>query len=262
MASRQLALPILGLLFQEGHAVLESQVLPFFRFVGEPGARTLMTLLDEEQNRQHRNRILELLKLLGALSIPALKEGLVSGSWQQVRNALNLVGDLGEAQAFEYVVPCLDHADPRVVHAAIRALWKTGGVRAERYLLELLPGAKAETQSEILQGLGQIGSASAVPAIGRLAQAGGDVLRIQALDTLGQLKRPEAVPILEGLAQAEGADLQDRRTHAHPAGGGPGPGGHRDPGCPRILDQVLQEEPKGADQESLRKTTLGLNAWG
>lgn len=261
MASRQLALPILGLLFQEGHAVLESQVLPFFRFVGEPGARTLMTLLDEEQNRQHRNRILELLKLLGALSIPALKEGLVSGSWQQVRNALNLVGDLGEAQAFEYVVPCLDHVDPRVVHAAIRALWKTGGVRAERYLLELLPGAKAETQSEILQGLGQIGSASAVPALGRVAQTGGDVLRILALDTLGQLKRPEAVPILEGLLKRKGrifktAEPMPIRLAAARALVAIGTQDAR-----RILDQVLQEEPKGADQESLRKTTLGLSAW-
>jgi len=262
MASRQLVLPILGLLFREGHAVVENKVLPFFRFVGEPGGRTLMMLLDEEQNRQHRNRILELLKQLGALSVPALKEGLVSGSWQQVRNALNLVGDLGETQAFEYVVPCLEHADPRVVHAAIRALWKTGGARAERYLLDLLPGASAETQSEILHGLGQAGSAQAVPAIGRLAAGGADILRIQALDILGQLKRPEAVPLLEGLVKRKGrifktAEPLPIRLAAARALVSIGTMDAR-----RILDQVLQDEPKGNDQEALKKTTLGLNAWG
>jgi len=262
LASRQLVIPILGLLFQEGHSVLEGKVLPFFRFVGEPAGRTLMALLDEEQNRQHRNRILELLKLLGALSVPALKEGLVGGSWQQVRNALNLVGDLEETQAFEYVVPCLEHADPRVVHAAIRALWKTGGARAERYLLDLLPAAKAETQSEILHGLGQAGSAEAVPALGRLAAEGADILRIQALDTLGRLKRPEAIPLLEGLAKRKGrifktAEPLPIRLAAARALVSIGTLDAR-----RILDRILEEEPKGSDHEALRKTTLGLNAWG
>jgi hypothetical protein len=262
MASRQLALPALGLLFKEGHAVLESRVLPFFRFVGEPGARVLMLLLEEEQNRQHRNRILELLKLLSPLSIPALKEGLVAGSWQLVRNSLNLVGDLAEAQAFEYVVPCLDHSDSRVVHSAIRALWKTGGSRAERYLLDLLPRSNPEVQTEILQGLGQVGTAAAVPALGLLASEGKLELRERAIATLSQLKRPEAIPCLEALLKRKGrifktAEPMPVRLAATRALLSIGTQEAR-----RILDRVLHDEPKGPDQEALQKAATNLDAWG
>ena len=261
-ASRHLALPPLALLFKEGHAVLESRVLPFFRFTGESGARVLMMLLEEEQNRQHRSRILELLKLLGPLSVPALKEGLVAGSWQLVRNALNLVGDLEEAQAFEYVVPCLDHGDSRVVHAAIRALWKTGGVRAESYLLELLPRASHEIQPEILKALSQIGTAAAIPAIGALTKDAGEGLRVNALDTLGQLKHPEAIPILEAQLRREGwifktAAPMSVRLAAARALLSIGTQEAR-----RILDQVVKAEPKGPGQEALQKAATNLDAWG
>ena len=262
LASRQLALPPLRLLFKEGHAALESRVLPFFRFVGESGARTLMLLLEEDQNRQHRNRILELLKRLGPLSIPALKEGLVAGSWQLVRNALNLVGELEETQAFEYVVPCLDHADPRVVHSAIRALWKTGGSRAESYLLDLLPHSEVEAQSEILQGLGQIGTAAAILPIGLLAATASEGQRIKAIDTLATLKRPEAIPLLEMQLKRKGrifktSEPMPVRLAAARALLAIGTQETR-----RILDQVIMDEPKGPDLESLKQAATSLNAWG
>ncbi len=262
LASRQLVLPSLGLLNQEGHAVLENQVLPFLRFVGEPGARTLMLLLDEEQNRQHRNRILDLLKRLGPLSLPALKEGLVAGSWRLARNALNLVGELEEAQAFEYVVPCLDHADVRVVHAAIRALWKTGGARAERYLLELLPRAEAATQTEILQGLGRIGTPAAIPVLGALAAGASEDLRVKALGTLAELKRSEALPILEAQLKRKGrifktSEPMPVRLAAARALLALGTQEAR-----RVLDQALKEEPAGPNRESLQKAATNLNAWG
>lgn len=261
LASRQLALPPLALLFKEGHAVLESRVLPIFRFLGEAGARTLMLLLDEEPNRQHRNRILELLKLLGPLSIPALKEGLVAGSWQLVRNALNLVGELEEAQAFEYVVPCLEHADPRVVRSAIRASWKTGRVRAERYLLDLLPGVDAETQAEVLQGLGQIGTAAAVPAIGKLAADAKEAQRIKAMDTLALIKCPEAIPVLaaqlkrKGLIFKTSEPIRVRLAALHALLSI----GTQD--ARRILDQVLKDEPKGPDLEALQNAAASRNGW-
>jgi HEAT repeat protein len=243
MTSRELITPSLERLFQDGHAIMESRILPFFRFVGEAGARTLMVLLDEEQNRQHRHRILELLKLLGPLSIPALQEGLVAGSWRQVRNALNLVGELEETQAFEYVVPCLDHADARVVHPAIRALWKTGGSRAERYLLDLLPRSNAETQTEILQGLGRIGTSAAISAIGKLVAGANEDLRIKAMDALGKLKHPEAIPILEIPLKRKGwifktSELLPVRLAAA-----------------RALMSI-------GTQEALRKAGASLNDWG
>ncbi len=261
LASRALVQRSLTAYFREGQKILKDRLLPFLQFVGEPGARSLVQLLDEEQNRQHRNRILELLKLLGPLSLPALKEGLVAGSWHLVRNALNLVGEIEEAQAFEYIVPCLDHADTRVVRAAIRALWKTGRTRAERYLLELLPRADAEVQGEILQGLLQAGTAKSVPAIGALAAAGPEDLRVQALETLGQLKFAESLPVLEGQIQRKGrifkkAEPMPVRLAAARALMSIGTQEAR-----RILDQVVKDEPKGTDQEAFRRIAASASGW-
>ncbi len=239
--------------FREGQKVLKDRLLPFLQFAGESGARSLLRLLDEEQNRQHRNRLLELLKQMGPSSLPALKEGLVAGSWHLVRNALNLVGELEERQAFEYVVPCLDHPDARVQRAAIRALWKTGRDRAERYLLELLPKADPEIQGEILQGLLQAGTARSVPTIGVLAASGPEELRVQALETLGQLKVVEALPILEAQIQRKGrifkkAEPMPVRLAAARALAALGTQEAR-----RVLDQVVKDEPKGADQDAFRR---------
>ncbi len=261
LSSRALIQRSLTAYFREGQKILKDRLLPFLQLAGEPGARSLVQLLDEEQNRQHRNRILELLKLLGPLSLPALKEGLVAGSWHLVRNALNLVGDIEEAQAFEYIVPCLDHADARVVRAAIRALWKTGRTRAERYLLELLPKADAEVRGEILQGLLQAGTAQSVPAIGSLAVSGPEELRVQALETLGQLKFVEALPILEGQIQRKGrifkkAEPMPIRLAAARALMAIGTQEAR-----RILDQVVKDEPKGADQEAFRRIAASASGW-
>lgn len=261
LASRSLIQRTVDAYFREGQKVLKDRLLPFLQFVGESGARSLVQLLDEEQNRQHRSRILELLKQLGPLSLPALKEGLVAGSWHLVRNALNLVGELEEPQAFEYIVPCLDHADARVVRAAIRALWKTGRDRAERYLLELLPKAEPEIQGEILQGLVQAGTAQSVPAIGALAASGPEELRVQAVETLGQLKLAQALPILEAQVQRKGrifkkSEPMPVRLAAARALMAIGTQEAR-----RILDQVVKDEPKGADQEAFRRIAGSAGGW-
>ena len=245
MASRNIASPVLELFFVEGQSVLESRVLPFFRFLGESGARTLTQLLDEEKNRQRRSRIIELLKLLGPLSIPALNKALVAGPWHLVRNALNLVGDLQEPQAFEYVVPCLEHPDLRVVRAAVKALWKTGGAKAERFLLELLPNADAERQIEILRGLGQIQAVGAIPAIGVLASKGPENVRIKALETLGRIGHSSAMPILETQLQRKGRVFKTAEPQAIRLASAQALAALGTPEARQVLDRIAKEEPKG-----------------
>ena len=260
LASRLLVLPSLELFFKEGHAVLESRVMPFLRVLGEPAACTLTEVLGEERNRQHRNRILELLKLMGSMSLPALEGGLVTGSWQLIRNALNLVGDLEEPHAFEYVVPCLEHPDPRVVRPAVRALWKTGGARAESYLLAVLPGAEAGIQTEILEGLGHVGTAASLPPIEAVALDGAEEVRIKALEILGSLKLPEAIPFLERQLRRHGRLFKTSqplgiRLAAARALASLGVAEAR-----RVLEEAVGDEPNGPGREALRKVVAGLGS--
>lgn len=138
---------------------------------------------------------------------------------------------------------------------------RPGGGRAERYLLELLPRAEAEIQSEILQGLGRIGTAAGLPAIGRLASAGSDGLRIKALETLAQLKRPEAIPILEAQLKRKGRIFKTSEPLPIRLAAARALVSIGSQEAKRILEQVLREEPKGPSQESLRKTVASQDTW-
>ena len=250
-ASRNFAMPALECFFREGSAVLDDKVLPFLHYLGATGAHTLTQLLDEEGNRTCRTRIMDLLKLLGPLSIPALKKGLVKGSWHLVRNALNLVADMKDPEAFEYVVTCLEHSDLRVLHAAVIALVKTGGPKAERYLLELLPGALPLRQIELLQGLGEIRAEGALPAILILAAGAPEPVRCAALETLGHIGHPGALPTLAAALERRGrifktAEPLPVRLAAIRAVTALG-----SPEGRALLERTLGKEPKGAARDAL-----------
>ncbi len=192
------------------HAVEAEEMLttliPYFEFLGEPAARYLVNILGEEPDRKRRGRLLDVIRVMGPIAIPALQEGLHSPTWYFVRNTLNLLADMGDAGLLSDVEACLRHADGRVRRSAVRALWKLGGPAAGEPLLACLPGTDPETQMEILFGLGQIQVPEAVPNILELAKHAGtsERLRIKAIETLGQIASPAAVPGLLELIRRKG----------------------------------------------------------
>ncbi len=257
LTSRNMVMPVLDRYFRDGRGVLANLVVPVFRFIGEDGARTLTLLLGEEQDRHRRGLLLEVLKLMGPLSIPALQEGLVSGSWYLVRNALNLVGELEETQAFEYVVPCLDHHDARVQLAAVRALWRTGPDRAERYYLEQLMSCNPEMQAEILHGLGMVRATSAISTIGTLASQASEALQIRALETLGKIGHPDAIPILAQHLQRKGRIFKKAEPLAVRIASARALAAIPTFDARGTLDQILASEPQGTDLDALRQALSG-----
>ena len=249
----------LGVLFQEGRSALP-RLLPVFKISGEDGARTLTRLLGEETNRQHRNRILELLKGLGELGFPALRQCLTSGPWYLTRNALNLLGDMGDAKAFPGTVHCLDHSDLRVRRAALRALWRLGGLKAEHILLDHLQRSDSETQIEILFGLGQIRAVNAIPAIGALASQAPEPLRIKALETLGQIGHGSAIPTLSEYLKRQGRIFKTAEPQGVRLAAGNALGAIGIPEAIEALSRAVSEAPKNGDQAALRKI-LEAHAW-
>lgn len=189
----------------EAEEVLISAV-PYFEFLGEPAARYLVNVLGEEPDRKRRGRLLDVIRVMGPIAIPALQEGLRSPTWYFVRNTLNLLADMGNAGLLNDVAACLRHTDGRVRRSAVRALWKLGGPAAGRHLLACLPGTDPETQMEILFGLGQIQVPAAVPILLDLAKNTGapDRIRIKTLETLGQISSPAAVPGILELIRRKG----------------------------------------------------------
>ncbi len=252
LSSKMLPMSPLRVFFREGRGALESRVLPFFRFAGADGGRGLVRQLEEEENRQRRGRILEILKALAPQSLEPVKESLQAEAWYLVRNALNLLGELGDAEAFEAISRFLEHPDLRIRRAAIRAFWKTGGLRAESYLVDLLPRSVPEIQEEILVGLGQIKGKGSVVPIARLAVESTE-LRVRAIEALALLGQAQAVPTLAPFLERKGRILKTSEPAEVRLATAKALKAIGTPVALKALAEAVQTAPRNGDQEALRQ---------
>lgn len=228
----------------------------YFTFLGQEAVRVLMQALEDEPDAKRRKRLLELIRSLGSTALPAVREGLQSDTWYLVRNALNLLSDIGEAQHAAFAEPFLTHGDVRVQRTAVRALWRLGNMQAAAPLARRLPLADPETQLEIVFGLAQIRASSAVPALLEQLQRPGCSLRvrIKIADCLGVIREASATPVLLGLLRRQGrffssaVEPSEMRMAAARAllaiDSDEAKAG---------LAQILETEPNNADREQLRQ---------
>ena len=233
-----------------------SEFIPFFEAIGPEAATCLVDVLGTEPDRKRRARLVDVIRVLGELAIPALREGLASPQWYLVRNTLNLLADMGDASLLTPVLDCLGHADGRVRRAAVRAAWRLAGPDAEHPLLELLPQPDAETQEEILFVLAQMRSLHATPLLSALAANAKlpEKLRIRFVEVLGQIGDPKAVRGLSDLLKRKGRmffthvePLDLRLAAARALAAIP------DPAALEALKQVVGEEPRGEARGALER---------
>ena len=229
------------------------EVHPYLVFLGAPMAQKLVDRLGAENDRTRRGRLVEAVRSLGPVALPALEEALQAPAWYLVRNALTLLPEVADANQVPAVTPLLRHPEPRVRRTAVRALWKLAGPAAEHALLARMKDTDAETLQEILFVLGQLRSESCVGPVAELAKDKRVVerLRIQALETLGQIGSPRSIPVfLECLRRkgfftsgepsairlASAKGLASLQTHE----------------AREALRRVVEGEPRGAERDSLR----------
>ena len=197
---------VIELLHTANAETMLNEFMPYLETAGEAAARLLVEVLGEEPDRKRRGRLLEAIRGLGGTALPAIYEGLNSPTWYLVRNTLNLLADIGGAEALKAAKVCLAHADGRVKRAAVRTLWKVGGPTSVYPLLEAFPTVDPETQMEMLFGLGQIKSPAAVPVLTAfvLDRKHQDRLRARALETLGQIGSAKSLDTYVELAKRKG----------------------------------------------------------
>ena len=182
------------------------ELIPYMDAVGLPAARFLVEALGAEPERKRRGRLLDGIRSMGELALPAVYEGLESPAWYLVRNALNLLSDMGDAGALDAVVRCLSHPDARVNRAAVRALWKLGGPLSMTPLLAAFPQVEPETQSEIMFALVQVRAAQSVSTLAAYAmdRRNLEAMRVKAAETIGQIGDPRSIQALVEIAGRKG----------------------------------------------------------
>jgi HEAT repeat protein len=188
-------------------------VMPLVARLGAAIAPHVIEALGSEEDRNRRGRLVKALKTIGEPAFPFLVEALRSHVWFVVRNALNVLGDIGTAAQVDAIGRALAHGDPRVRRAAARALGKIGGADAERLLVGGLNDRDNETQAEVMLCLGSMKAQSAIPGLAELARAKllgtDDKVRELAVTTIGQIGTDAAVPALGEILRAKSFFARD-----------------------------------------------------
>ena len=240
--------------FAQDRKMVALGVHPYLAFLGAPLARHLMERLGVENDRTRRGRLVEAVRSMGPVALPALLEALQAPVWYLVRNALTLLPEVADGDQAPAVTALLRHPEPRVRRTAVRALWKLAGPGAEHALLARMKDTDGETMQEILFVLGQLRSESCMGPVTDLAKDKRVVerLRLLALETLGQIGSPKAIPVfLECLRRKgffTGGESPDIRLAS-----AKGLAALRTQEALDALKRVVESEPRGAERDALRQ---------
>ncbi len=240
--------------FAQDRKQVAQGVHPYLAFLGAPMARHLVERLGAEDDRTRRGRLVEAVRSLGPVALPALLDALQAPAWYLVRNALTLLPEVADGDQAPFVTPLLRHPEPRVRRTAVRALWKLAGPGAEHALLARMKDTDAETLHEILFVLGQLRSESCLGPVTDLAKDKRVVerLRILALETLGQIGSPKSIPVFLECLRRKGF-FTSGEPPAIRLASAKGLAALQTPEALVALKRVVEGEPRGAERDTLRQ---------
>ena len=255
---------VLSLLFLTDRDSAAKEIHPFLVMLGATSARFLAQRLAEEQDRTRRGRLLEALKAMGSAAVGPLQESLEAPEWFVVRNALNVLGEIGGPELAGDLTKVLRHSDPRVVRAAIGALWKMGGRQAETLITATLRHPDPDTQMEALFCLGEMKAKNSAMAIAELTKPpkmlqGGvnQKVRERSIEVLGHLGTPFALDIFAELIKRKGLFGGATEPFEIRAATARGLKAFGTPEAMGILKKAVNDEPKGAERRALEAILNG-----
>jgi HEAT repeat protein len=207
MAIRRLARPaLLGAVAELLPARREAQapLMAILARAGEDGAEAVIELLTAAQGLSERRVYFDVLVQLNS-GVPALVHMLGDNRWFVVRNAVELLGELGRADAEEAVLAVVGHGDERVRSAAASALTKFGTEPAVEALRKLASDQAPAVRMGAAAGLALRGGSAAIPTLARMANDDPDPgVQAAVMLSLGRTGSREAVAFLARAAAPEG----------------------------------------------------------
>lgn len=250
------------LLFDTDKQHLASDVLPYLEWLGPDAATILMDKLGNESERHRRGRLMEALRALGPMAMDAVRVAFQSQTWYLIRNALNLLSDIGDADALPEVMPFLRFGDGRVRGAAVRAMWKLGGPASEQPLMEILNETDPDTQMEVLFAFGKLRSLGSAPAVLDLAQSrrAPKALRVKALETLGLIGSNTVVAALGEMITKKGFFGGASEPFDIRLGGAKALQGIGTPEARWALLKIVESQARGAERDALQRVLDGFAA--
>jgi HEAT repeat protein len=218
----------------------------------EEGAEALIEQISQAQTSEDRRSLFEVLTELQA-AVPALARMLGDSRWFVVRNAADLLGEMGASPAESALIDLLQHTDDRVRRSATNALLKLGTPNALKTIYEavndqspevrmqaaaalstkrdgrtsstLIRAIEDESDSDVqiamIAALGRVATNDAVQKLVKLAEPEARLfrkkptaIRVAAVQALGEAKTPAAVTALKELTEDKEREVRDTATRA------------------------------------------------
>lgn len=164
-------------------------------------APALADALAEARDRRARRAYMDAMKVMGEAGFRELERMVEDPRWYVVRNAVGVLGELGEEDVLAHLTSALAHQDPRVRRETVQALARIGGDDAGMLLVGMLQDPDPEVRAQTARAVGVVKAKKALrPLLDLLEEEREDEVVEQILRSLGRLGDPGAVPALQKLA--------------------------------------------------------------
>lgn len=172
--------------------------------LGETPLNRLLDILRDQQDSSERVRILQLLTEVGQPAIPMIRERIDHNEpWYFLRNLAYLLGRIESRASAEALESFLMHQNDKVRQEALKSIHRIGAADGGPVLLATLPKADEAFQLQIIDELGSLKYATAVPKLAEMLKARSFIVSSLRADieekictALGKIGSGDAVPIL------------------------------------------------------------------
>lgn len=172
--------------------------------IGVASTDALKAHLEPEAATPGRTRATAIIRQFGARAVGRLSSVVGSARWAAQRNAAELMGEIGAAEAVPLLQPLLRSQDARVTTAAVRALSSINDPAAARAVHTVLRAATGEQRRAVVDALVALRDARVVPVLVRIVEesdpfSADHAIVLDALDALSRVGDDQAVPVLTTL---------------------------------------------------------------
>ena len=204
-------------LLQRGDSVWGKSSATLLRFSAPASIESVFNHLIDERDARNRLGLIRLIGQLGTVSIEVAYKYLKDERWYVVRNICGVLAELKDPDLADHILPALEHKDPRVQQAALKALVRSRTVRAAPVLAGSLLKLAPNVLDEALDELTFLRHPKTIPGLEAFVCAAGSNIAAsrKAIQVLAAVDVDEALESLARLLRNDSLDSAVRRAALH-----------------------------------------------
>jgi HEAT repeat protein len=204
-------------LLQRGDSAWGKSSATLLRFAAPASIESVFNHLIHERDARNRLSLVRLIGQLGHGSIEVAYKYLKDDRWYVVRNICGTLLELKDPDLADHIVPALEHQDPRVQQAALKALVQSRTVRAAPVLANSLSKLAPNILDEALNELMFLRHVKTIEGLEQFVCGAGSNLAAarKAIQVLAAIDVDEALESLATLLHNDTLDIAVRRAALH-----------------------------------------------